>query len=342
MGPRMTQTNPRSIPAPGVQAGDAQPRERRAALLVLALLVAVFATNVLSAYLRHREAGLGCTPWPSCYGVIDAEARDANRPQPVVAALNPDLLIKQAHRTVAGVLVVLVLLVLNECRRMPRLTAFERNLPYAIAAVTLLLAVVGPASYLKTRPAIATANMVGGLVMLAVTWRLLLGLWQVDRLADPRIRRLATIALTAVGVQVGLGAWTSANFAGAACTGLTDCGMPAGVAPGPGAFWYLRELSVDAAGRIETDANAWLVHVAHRAGAVIAAVATAFLLLATRRERTLTSATWLLAAALATQVALGIAGVSSELPLAVVLLHNAGAAALVLILVWVRYRVQPS
>lgn len=342
MGPCMTLTDPRSIQAPDLQTDATQAPGRRAALLVLALLIAVFATNVLSAYLRHREAGLGCTPWPACYGVIDPAARDANRPQPVIAALKPDLVIKQAHRTVAGVLVVLVLLVLNACRKLTHLTGMERILPYAIAAVTLLLAVVGPASYLKTWPAIAAANMLGGLVMLAVTWRLLLGLWRVDRRSDPRVGHLATMALTAVSVQIALGAWTSANFAGAACAGLSDCAMPAGTTPGPGAFWYLRELSVDAVGRIETDGNAWLVHIAHRAGAVIAAIATGVLLLAMLSARPLRLTAALLGIALATQVGLGIFGVSNELPLAVVLLHNAGAAALVLLLVWIRYRALSS
>lgn len=314
----------------------------RTALLVLALLATVLATNVLSAYLRHREAGLGCTPWPDCYGIVDAAASTAVPvTQPVAAALNPDLVIKQAHRVVAGALVVLVLLVLNLCRNATFLSAFERMLPYALAGITLLLAVVGPASYLKTHPAIATANLLGGLLMLAMTWRLLLALRPRAPVAtSPATRSLATVALAMLALQAALGAWTSANFAGAACAGVSSCQGPAGGAPGLEAFWYLRELATDASGRIVTDANTWLIHVAHRAGALVAACTALALAVVLLCNRTLTTPALVLSALVLAQVLLGLAGVTTRLPLLIVLAHNLGSALLVLVVVWIRYEVR--
>jgi len=245
------------------------------------------------------------------------------------------------HALGSVVLVVLVLVVLNQCRKATVLTAFERNLPYTIAAITLLLAVVGPASYLKTHPAIATANMLGGLLMFAVTWRLLLALRPLTPLAtDAGIRILATVALTAVAVQAALGAWTSANFAGAACSGLTGCPVPTTGAPGADAFWYFRELSTDASGRIVSDANSWLIHLTHRVGALIAGGAVLALVFVLLRNRTLAAPALLLGLLVIAQGLLGLGAVTSKLPLLVVLAHNLGSALLVLVLVWIRYKVR--
>jgi len=315
-----------------------------ATTLVIVLLLTVLATNVLSAYMRHREAGLGCAPWPACYGEIESASAEQTRPQPVATALNPDQVIKRVHRIVAGVLVVLVLLVLHRCNQVRDLDAFECTLPYAIAAITLLLAIVGPASYLKTRPAIATANLLGGLLMLAVTWRLLLALrpFAPAGVSARRVLRTLTAGVLAVvALQVALGAWTSANFAGAVCAEMLACRAPAVETADAGAFWYFRELATDPTGRIVGDANTWLIHHAHRAGAWIATTATVALALVlfvqglTRRDAVL------LIGLASAQLAIGLVAVTSQLPLVVVLGHNFIAALLVLTLITIHHRLRP-
>ena len=56
--------------------------------------------------------------------------------------------------------------------RQRNLAGFGRHLPMLLVAVILLLSVIGPASYLKTLPAVASANLAGGLALLSIAWLL--------------------------------------------------------------------------------------------------------------------------------------------------------------------------
>jgi heme A synthase len=116
---------------------------KRFSLCLLALLTATLCINLLSGYIRHTEAGLACANWPECYARVGAMIVPPDNE--AVAALTPTDLAKQAHRAIATLLVVLVLLVVYHARQqsLPGISAF---LPYAIVAIMLLLAVVGPAS----------------------------------------------------------------------------------------------------------------------------------------------------------------------------------------------------
>ena len=144
--------------------------------LVALILIATLSIDFLSAYIRHTEAGLGCRDWPACYGQIGASIASVEQPGIARHALAPDPLAKRAHRLLATGLVVMVLLLLHRSRQHGALAGFEAQIPLLMAALLLLLAVIGPASYLKTRPAIAACNLLGGMALAALSWRLLLGL----------------------------------------------------------------------------------------------------------------------------------------------------------------------
>jgi heme a synthase len=325
-------------PAAQADTGDVH-RALRA--MLAALLVLVLATNLLSAWLRHVEAGIGCAPWPECYAQIDPASETLSE-KPVSDALHPSQGIKRLHRTIATVLVLLVLLVIHQSRRHPHPDAFAAMLPYALGAVTLLLAVVGPASYLKTRPGIAATNLLGGMLMLAVTWRMWLGL---GKQASTRIaavpRRLVLAALAAVSLQIALGAWTSANFAGTVCEHALGCAAPAGGGFSPAAFWYLRELPVDALGHAASDADTWLIQHAHRAGAWLTAGLSAVLGLVLLKRRTSAIRGVLLIGLVAIQLVLGMTLVARALPMAAVLAHLLLATLLLLTLIDLAYRSRP-
>ncbi len=57
-------------------------RLRRIALLCAVLLAAV---TSLSAFLRHSASGLGCHPWPACYGQGDRAAASGAGAEAVTA-----------------------------------------------------------------------------------------------------------------------------------------------------------------------------------------------------------------------------------------------------------------
>jgi cytochrome c oxidase assembly protein subunit 15 len=325
-----------------------RPAQRSIAWLSLGVLVLALGINGLSAWIRHTEAGLACAVRPACYGLVGAALDDARaavrRAGAAAAALEQEALAKRVHRALATGLVIAMLVLLHRARRPGLLAAPEVRLSYAMAALLLVLAVIGPASYLKTLPAVATANLVGGVLLAACAWRLWLGTaTPVPTVSVAAHARLPDLALSALLLQIALGAWQSANFAGMVCAGGRSC-QPS-FEPGAlaSAAWYLRELPLDAAGRVQTLNATVLIHLAHRAGAVLAG--GLLLALAVRAARTrpqLRAESALLVALLFVQIGLGVTALRGELPLAVVLAHNAVATLLLLALLRLRHRLREA
>ena len=302
-------------------------------LCTLSLLAAILLINLLSSYIRHMEAGLNCTPWPGCYGAIGQLIEPADT-SIVQRALTPAQTAKQAHRAIATILVILVLVVVYQARsRLPG-HGPAHFLPHLLIAVILLLSVIGPASYLKTLPAIASVNLLGGMALLALTWWLWLatGTDSTSQIATGhRLPSLLTkLALIALVAQIALGSWVSANFAGAVCRGLGDCDQ-LGSASLIGSFWYLRELGLDEAGRVIMNQAQQFIHVTHRTGAAITAVVLGWLGIAALRGNRV-QALWggLLLTGLGAQLLLGISAVYNHLPLLLVLGHSLVASLLLL------------
>ena len=322
---------------------------RRLLLCLVLLLAATLFINILSSYIRHLEAGLGCEPWPACYGVV-GELVQANTAEAVAGlALAPTAVAKRLHRTVATILVVLVLLVSFQARQ--QLPAHGRALflPYLLIAVVLLLAVVGPASYLKTLPAIASVNLLGGVALLSLSWLLWLEALSAsspDHTSSGKTvsvtrsyQRLGTCALAVLIVQISLGVWVSANFAGAACSGVLDCVEPDVAQSSPwGSFWYFRELALNEAGAVIVDTSQVIIHVAHRAGAIIVAlVLGAYAVLSLRQGGGFVFWGRILLGLLVLQLVFGGVAVTGNLPLVVVLGHNLIASLLLLTVLRLRY-----
>ncbi len=313
--------------------------------LVALILLATLSIDFLSAYIRHTEAGLGCLDWPACYGRIGESIASVGQPGIARHALTPDPLAKRAHRLLATGLVVMVLLLVHRGRQRGALAGFEAQIPLLMAALLLLLAVIGPASYLKTRPAIAACNLLGGMALAALSWRLLLGLRASARVAASlRLRRMTRIALALLVLQLALGAWVSANFAGLACRGLLECAPAAnaGTDSVPAAFWYFRELALDADGRVPVTTGTVAIHVAHHVGACLAAFALLAAGVQALRERVPGNLVLPVLALLLAQLGLGAIMVSASLPLAPVLAHSTVAALLLLALLRLDYTLQPA
>jgi cytochrome c oxidase assembly protein subunit 15 len=293
----------------------------------LLLLVATLLINLLSSYIRHVEAGLGCEDWPDCYGHIGEIGTPAEID--ALAALTPTQTAKRAHRTIATVLVGLVLWAVYQARTLP-LRGSAQFLPYLLIAVIILLSVIGPASYLKTLPAVASVNMLGGMALLFVTWWLWLEVAPPGE-PVPALNPLASAALAILIVQIALGTWVSANFAGTTCSGPLSCQQHEDVRNAWSSFWYFRELKLDAGGRIVMDNTQTVISRVHQTGAAVTAVVLAvFGVLAVRASGLMARWGWALIGMLAVQLLLGLAALMQELPLLVVLAHNLTASVLLL------------
>lgn len=187
------------------------------------------------------------------------------------------------------------------------------------------------------KPAVVMAHLLGGLLTFSLlTWIA----WRATdvpiRLVDAsRLRRLLGIGLALLALQIALGGWVSANYAALACgTDFPKCvGLwwpPADFREG---FVLWRGIGVDYEGGVLDGGSRIAIHFAHRLMAVL--VTGHLLVVAWRLLRTPGMRGWaiLLGTLLLGQVALGIANVKLALPLWTAVLHNAGAALLLFVLV---------
>jgi len=292
---------------------------------------------VLGAYTRLVDAGLGCPDWPGCYGQLGvptgvAEIARAEAAFPDAPVEAEKAWVEMIHRYAATTLgaLILVIVALALKNRQPW------RLPLGLAVLVIAQGAFGAWTVtLKLWPQVVTAHLLGGFATLALLGVLALTerptpLFQVGR----SLKRLATVALGVLAVQVALGGWLTSNYAALACPDFPTChgawlpemdlhtGFDVTQTVGPN---YL-------GGLMSSDARV-AIHFAHRLGAV--AVLLVVGILAWRLGNR--AAGWSLAVVLALQLGLGIANVVFALPLAVAVLHNAGAAALMLMLVAVRF-----
>lgn len=187
------------------------------------------------------------------------------------------------------------------------------------------------------KPIVVMGHLLGGLTTFAllvwIAWRAT-GIPIVS--GDARkLRLLLGVGLALLAVQIALGGWTSANYAALACgPDFPKCA---------GAWWpahdfaqgfvLWRGIGVDYEGGILDNAARVAIQLAHRMMAVV--VAVYLLIMAVRLLRMPGLRGWgsTLALLVCAQFALGIANVVMSLPLKIAVLHNAGAVALLFVLV---------
>ena len=302
-----------------------QPDRRIALLRRMALLCAalVLAITSLSAFLRLSKAGLGCEPWPQCYGQSLRELQQGSSPAKTDEA-TAAAAARLVHRIVATVaLIVILMMVMTTLMTRPVLWR-EGRLALALLGLALFLAVLGLWTANARVPAVTLGNLLAGFAMFALSWRLS----QADALQAPaaaaasrRLTRWAWLGVAVLAAHIALGGLVSAGYAGPSCPQLMNCDTTA-------ASWQAlnpwHEPLLDAAA--PTNPAGALVHVMHRAGAlIVAAVLLPVGVAAWRSGRRAGGAVVLL---LVLQVTLGFVLVVTGLPLAAALAHNTVATLL--------------
>ena len=187
------------------------------------------------------------------------------------------------------------------------------------------------------KPVVVMGHLLGGLLTFSLlTWIA----WRATAISlrsanAGTLRRLLMIGLALLGVQIALGGWTSANYAALACgTDFPKCAgawLPAHDFREGFVLW--RGIGVDYEGGVLDNEARVAIQLAHRMMAVV--VTGHLLALALRLLRGPGLRGWggALLVLLLAQVGLGIANVVLSLPLHVAVLHNAGAVALLFVLV---------
>ena len=306
----------------------------------LALLGAILAATVvvLGAWVRLTNAGLGCPDWPGCYGHMypDGTGEAAKAWHEMI------------HRYVAGTLgmIIAALLIWAVVRRKDRgqplipvgLLFLIVCLQGALGALTVTLLVTPP---------IVTAHLFGGLTTLGLLWWLaIIPERRTQTPAESALRPFAMIAFAVLVVQIFLGGWTSTNYAAVACPDFPTCQRswwPAMDFRDAFVLWH--GLGVDYEGGVLPNAARMAIHFTHRLGAVVTGTVLLALGLTTAlrsgSRRLARAGLWLVAAVLL-QISLGVATVYFGVPLAIATLHNAGAALLVVAMVWLIRALWPA
>ena len=296
-------------------------QQRHTALRKLAYWCAalVLAITSLSAFIRLSQVGLGCEPWPGCYGSALRAAKDGG-----AASVGDSPAVKVArlaHRVIAtaalaGVLTMVALCLVGR----PRLWR-SGLLALLLFALALGLAVLGVWTGGSRLPSVAMGNLLGGMLMFALCWRLAAPTGRRDRGAATMVSVLAGIVAVVLLGQIGLGALTSASYAGQSCSGALECLRSAETAMWPWSMLDPWREPVWDASVVPLNGEAAVTQLVHRIGAlVLVLLLVPLAILALRHRRRLEA--WSLLVLLALQLALGVLMVGAGLPLPLALAHN--------------------
>jgi cytochrome c oxidase assembly protein subunit 15 len=322
--------------------------------------VSVFLTFdliVFGAFTRLTDSGLGCPDWPGCYGaanpflaheqIVAAEALMPTGPVTVVKAW-----IEMIHRYLAMTIGVLIVAMMAQSWYQWRKTKRVEYAPWLPTALFFFVCLQGAFGAwtvtLKLQPVIVTIHLLLGMGLLSLL------VWYGGRqnhLHAPRelvsaappamrnIRILAGVAATLLLVQLALGGWTSTNYATLACSDFPLCsGKLVPEMDFEHGFTLWRELGKTAAGHYLPFSALVAIHWVHRNFGFIVAVVAGYVAWRAWGHDALHKTARNIALTLGAQILTGVATIYLSFPLTIAVLHNAGAAMLVLLLTMLNYK----
>ncbi|MFK7814728.1 MAG: heme A synthase [Gammaproteobacteria bacterium] len=315
--------------------------------VLLALVVVV-----LGAYVRLSHAGLGCPDWPGCYGHLVgvpeslSEIDSANETYPQRAVESDKAWKEVIHRYFAAVLGLLILLLAIlgiKNRGDPKQPVW---LPIILVGLVIFQALLGMWTVtLLLKPAIVMLHLLGGLTIVALLWLLVLRSSRQSDTTSSDNKKLTPVlylGLILLIGQIALGGWTSTNYAALACPDFPTC---------QGEWWpetdfkegfvFWRGLGQNYEFGVLDNPARTAIHLSHRMFAIVVTVFWLFLIFRIIKNNKLSANLRQLAPItllfLLAQVALGVSNVVMSLPISIAVMHNGGAALLLLSIVTLIY-----
>ena len=240
-----------------------------------------------------------------------------------------------AHRYIATVLGLFVVLIVIASLRQGAARTSGVAIPLAIFAVTVFLSLLGYYTPTRSNPLITMGNLLGGMVLLALLWWLMQrevnASQPVAKGSTAGARWLARLALLLITLQIVSGGWSSANYASANCPELLSCQKSAWTIAQMGdAFNPFRKIELKATGEVVRSENLAALSVAHRYLAIVIVAYLAWLVRRLKPRTQLQGTIKALSIFSIGQLGLGLSMIWLNLSLALLTLHNAVAACLLL------------
>ncbi|MDC1150032.1 COX15/CtaA family protein [Gammaproteobacteria bacterium] len=304
-----------------------------------------FVVIALGAWTRLVDAGLGCPDWPGCYGFVVfptneaevalAEARYPTFPYDINKAI-PEVV----HRYFAAALGFLAIIMVYYSFRQNE----NKNIRRWTVGLLIFICCQGLFGYLTVSllllPIIVTAHLFGGFTTLTLFYLIFLMSGKFDilkKMAIPKLKTVAGIALAVLIFQIFLGVWTSTNYASLACADFPTCqGSYVPEMDFKNGFNLNQEVGPNYLYGLLDNPSRVAIHYSHRVSAIL--VTVVFLILISKlwfsNAAPLASTIGIL---LLTQISLGIINVVYVLPLYVAIAHNLVAALLLLAIFTVNY-----
>lgn len=317
--------------------------------------VSVFLTFDLimfGAFTRLTDSGLGCPDWPGCYGQANpflahadihaAQTLMPNGPVSVIKAW-----IEMIHRYLAMAVGVLIIALAASAWRNWRKTGLRHFSPWLPTGLLVMVCLQGAFGAwtvtMKLQPIIVTIHLLLGMSLLAVL------AWLAARQSEhvpiapqaTTLRTPAAFALFLLFVQIALGGWVSTNYAALACSDFPLCdGALLPQMDFEHGFTLWRHLGKTADGDFLPFPALTAIHWLHRSFAVLVIACIGWV---ARRGLTMDGvrkAAGRLLIVVGLQFLSGVSTIFLKWPLAIAVLHNGGAALLVLLLVMLNYKIR--
>jgi cytochrome c oxidase assembly protein subunit 15 len=307
---------------------------------------------MFGSFTRLTDSGLGCPDWPGCYGQAnpiqahaDIKAAEAIMPTGPVTVFKA--WIEMIHRYLAmavGVLIIAIMVVAwrKWIKSSHQSGNYSPGLPTALFLLVCLQGAFGAWTVtLKLQPIIVTIHLLLGLALLGMLT--VLGsrhsIQSSIASAAKAIHTPALLSLILLIIQIILGGWVSTNYAVLACTDFPLChGMLIPPMDFGHGYSLWRELGKTSSGDLLPVEALTAIHWVHRNFAFFVIAYIAWVAhKAMKIEGLRKTAKWILIA-IGLQFATGVATIFLSWPIVIAILHNGGAALLVLLLVTLIYK----
>ena len=302
---------------------------------------------MFGAFVRLTDSGLGCPDWPGCYGsaspigALDS-IREAAKAMPDGPVTLPKAWIEMIHRYVGALLGFLIILIVALGWRKRSALGYSPKLAIATLVAVCIQGAFGAWTVThQLMPAVVTAHLFGGMTLLGMmTWLAARErAYARPAAATFGYRPWAICGLLLLAVQIVLGGWVSTNYAALACMDFPTChGSWIPEMDMRNGFSVVRGLGEMSNGEMISQTALTAIHWAHRnfAFVVFAVLGTlAWRLLGDQATR---GPARLVLVLLGAQLFTGLTTIFFHWPLLIAVLHNGGAAGLVLATVTILYR----